>query len=82
MTGLVPGSVPPFGRPILPFDLFADDSVLRNDRIAFNAGSPTDSIIMSVEDYVRIAAPEVFPFAISSDQRRNEWREGKRGNSP
>jgi prolyl-tRNA editing enzyme YbaK/EbsC (Cys-tRNA(Pro) deacylase) len=82
MTGLVPGSVPPFGRPILPFDLFADDSVLRNDRIAFNAGSPTDSIIMSVEDYVRIAAPEVFRFAISSDQRRNEWREGKRGNSP
>ena len=67
MTGLVPGSVPPFGRPILPFDLFVDDSVLRNDRIAFNAGSLTDSIIMSVEDYVRIAKPEVFRFAISAD---------------
>lgn len=23
-TGLVPGSVPPFGRPILPFDLYVD----------------------------------------------------------
>ena len=67
MTGLVPGSVPPFGRPILPFDLFADESVLRNDRIAFNAGSLTDSIIMSVEDYVRIAKPEVFRFAVSAD---------------
>ena len=67
MTGLVPGSVPPFGRPILPFDLFADESVLRNDRIAFNAGSLTDSIIMSVEDYVRIARPEVFRFAVSAD---------------
>ena len=67
MTGLVPGSVPPFGRPILPFDLFVDESILRNDRIAFNAGSLTDSIIMSVEDYVRIAKPEVFRFAASAD---------------
>ena len=67
MTGLVPGSVPPFGRPILPFDLFADESVLGNDRIAFNAGSLTDSIIMSVEDYIRIAKPEVFRFSVSAD---------------
>lgn len=63
-TGLVPGSVPPFGRPILPFDLFVDESILANERIAFNAGSPTDSIIMSVQDYLRIARPEVFRFAL------------------
>jgi Ala-tRNA(Pro) deacylase len=63
MTGLVPGSVPPFGRPILPFDLFVDESILANDKIAFNAGSLTDSIIMSVEDYIRLARPEVFCFA-------------------
>jgi len=25
LTGLVPGSVPPFGRPILPFDLYVDE---------------------------------------------------------
>src|SRR6185312_16319421 len=36
MTGLVPGSVPPFGAPILPFPLYADPSVLENERIAFN----------------------------------------------
>ncbi len=53
--GLVPGSVPPFGDPILPgIDLYVDESVLRNERIAFNAGSLTDSIIMSVEDYRRV----------------------------
>ncbi len=63
MTGLVPGSVPPFGRPILPFDLYVDESITRNERIAFNAGSLTDSIITSVEDYLRIARPEVFAFA-------------------
>lgn len=64
LTGLVPGSVPPFGRPILPFDLFIDESILKNDRIAFNAGSLTDSIIMAVSDYRRLAGGEVFRFSI------------------
>ncbi|MFQ5411144.1 MAG: YbaK/EbsC family protein [Phycisphaerae bacterium] len=63
-TGLVPGSVPPFGRPILPFDLFVDESIVKNERIAFNAGSLTDSIILSVEDYLAVAKPEIFAFSI------------------
>lgn len=62
MTGLVPGSVPPFGPPILPFSLFVDPSVLENEKIAFNAGSLTDSIILRTADYRRAANPEVFPF--------------------
>jgi len=63
LTGLVPGSVPPFGRPILPFDLYVDASIAANQRIAFNAGTLTDSIIMSVDDYLRVARPDVFSFA-------------------
>lgn len=64
LTGLVPGCVPPFGRPVLPLDLFLDSSIVENDRIAFNAGSLTDSIIMKRADYVEIAKPrEVFPFS-------------------
>jgi prolyl-tRNA editing enzyme YbaK/EbsC (Cys-tRNA(Pro) deacylase) len=63
LTGLVPGSVPPFGRPILPFDLYADESVVENEKIAFNAGSLTDSVIMLVRDYREIARPEVFRFS-------------------
>ena len=63
MTGLVPGSVPPFGTPILPYPLYVDESIIANERIAFNAGSLTDSIIMSVADYQTIAKPEVFRFA-------------------
>jgi Ala-tRNA(Pro) deacylase len=65
LTGLVPGSVPPFGRPILPFDLYVDESILKNERIAFNAGSLTDSIIMQTADYLRIAAATVFSFSTS-----------------
>ena len=62
-TGLVPGAVPPFGPPILPFPLYVDLSITDNDRIAFNAGSLTDSIFLSVDDYLRVAEPEVFPFS-------------------
>lgn len=54
LTGLVPGSVPPFGRPILELELTVDASVFRNDRIAFNAGSLTDSVIMSIDEYRRV----------------------------
>lgn len=63
LTGLVPGSVPPFGIPILPFKLYVDNSVSANNKIAFNAGSLTDSVIMSVSDYKKIADPVIFDFA-------------------
>ena len=63
-TGLVPGCVPPFGRPILPFDLYVDLAITENDRIAFNAGSLTDSIVLAVDEYLRVAKPKrVFPFS-------------------
>src|SRR5580698_1774744 len=64
LTGLVPGSVPPFGQPVLPFPLYVDPSVFANERIAFNAGSLTDSIVMLVSDYRRLLGPEVFVFAV------------------
>jgi prolyl-tRNA editing enzyme YbaK/EbsC (Cys-tRNA(Pro) deacylase) len=63
LTGLVPGCVPPFGRPVLDLALYADEAMLRNDRIAFNAGSLTDSVIMSMRDYLAVAQPAVFPFS-------------------
>jgi Ala-tRNA(Pro) deacylase len=64
LTGLVPGAVPPFGVPILPFELFADTEVgVRHDRVAFNAGSLTDSIILAAADWERIARPNRLAFA-------------------
>ncbi len=55
LTGLEPGSVPPFGPPILSLPLVADPALLDNEKIAFNAGSLTNSIIMSSADYRRVA---------------------------
>lgn len=57
-TGLTPGSVPPFGRPILPFEIWADTAVGESHgRVAFNAGSLTHSIIMAANDWERLARP-------------------------
>ncbi len=62
LTELVPGSVPPFGRPILPFDLFIDESIIKNEKIAFNAGLLTESIVMQVADYLKIVNGQIFSF--------------------
>lgn len=63
LTGLLPGAVPPFGPPILPFELFVDPSILTNERIAFNAGTLEVSFVLTVADYIRAAAPKVLAFA-------------------
>src|SRR5262245_27132821 len=63
LTGLVPGSVPPFGPPILQLPLHVDPSVTANAVVAFNAGSLTDSLVLPVAEYLRVAKPDVFPFA-------------------
>ena len=63
MTGLVPGSVPPFGEPILPFALLVDQALTDNPRIAFNAGSLTDSMTLAMDDYLAVASPQITPLS-------------------
>jgi prolyl-tRNA editing enzyme YbaK/EbsC (Cys-tRNA(Pro) deacylase) len=40
-----------------------DPSVFENDRVAFNAGSLMDSMVVPIEDYRRLANAEVFTFS-------------------
>ena len=68
LTGLVPGSVPPFGPPILPFELFVDPSILANEEIAFNAGSLEVSMTLALPDYLRAAAPKILAFSEALDE--------------
>ncbi|MBN2880791.1 hypothetical protein JXM83_01945 [Candidatus Woesearchaeota archaeon] len=64
LTNLVPGSVPPFGNPVIDFNLYIDTSITENEKIAFNAGSLTDSIILKTKDYLNIANPtKIFNFS-------------------
>jgi prolyl-tRNA editing enzyme YbaK/EbsC (Cys-tRNA(Pro) deacylase) len=63
LCGLVPGSVPPFGEPILPLKLYVDEAIRVNDKIAFNAGSLTRSIIFDMKSYLEVAKPDIFAFS-------------------
>lgn len=64
LTGLVPGAVPPFGAPVLPFKLYADTAIgSTEDKVAFNAGSLTFSIVMKASDWRAVANPTQFSFA-------------------
>lgn len=62
-TGLVPGSVPPFGEPLVPFALHADPSILEQPRIAFNAGLLTRSYVLATADWIELARPRELAFS-------------------
>jgi len=68
MTGLPPGAIPPFGRPVLDLPLFVDPSVFKNPRMAFNAGSLNDSVVISSADYRRLMKPDIFAFTQPREQ--------------
>lgn len=65
-TGLVPGSVPPFGEPLLPYPLYADDSIVSQPRIAFNAGLLTRSMTLAIDDWLTVAKPTRLSFAAAT----------------
>src|SRR6478609_3626015 len=71
LTGLVPGSVPPFGNPVLPFELYGDTAIGgTEDKVAFNAGSLTLSIVMKASDWKAVAKPVQFSFAKARTDER------------
>lgn len=59
LAGVQKGALPPFGRPILDFDHYIDESIYQNDILAFNPGILTKSVIMKVEDYLRLVPNSV-----------------------
>lgn len=62
LTGLVPGSVPPFGN-ILGIKMFVDEALFREEYMAFNAGSLEISIKMKTADYKKIINPMIHSFS-------------------
>jgi prolyl-tRNA editing enzyme YbaK/EbsC (Cys-tRNA(Pro) deacylase) len=48
----------------MPFELFADAAVgAAHGRVAFNAGSLTNSIVLAAADWEALARPKRFAFA-------------------
>ena len=64
VTHCKPGGVPPFGN-LFHIPIILDQSITKNEEIAFNAGVATKSIIMKTKDYLKIVDAEVENFSES-----------------
>ena len=62
MTGLTPGSIPPFGS-IFNLATVCDKRLAENETINFNAASHSDSIQMSYVDYIAYEKPALASIA-------------------
>ena len=63
LTDCVTGSIPPFSFND-HLGLLADPLIKENKEVVFNAGSLERSIFMNMEDYFRIANPQVVKIAL------------------
>jgi len=59
--GLKIGSVPPFGS-LLNLDTFFDDKISDCERVAFNCGLTTESIVIKAKDLIQLAQPKMASF--------------------
>ena len=55
------GAMPPFGN-LYGMDVYVSPSLAEDDQIAFNAGSHTEIIKLSYEDFARLVQPKVASF--------------------
>ena len=62
LTGLAPGSIPPFGS-LFGLPTLCDERLGENEVINFNAGDHSISVSMSYADYVRVENPQLGNFA-------------------
>ena len=65
LTGCVIGSIPPFSFSDQLLVL-ADPLIQENEEVVFNAGRLDRSIFMKLEDYLRIAKPQLVKIALRS----------------
>jgi Ala-tRNA(Pro) deacylase len=54
--------MPPFGN-LYNMEVFVAETVIKNEEIAFNAGSHTEIIRMAYKDYERLAEPKILKFS-------------------
>jgi len=62
LTGCVIGAIPPFSFSD-QLQVLADPLIRENEEVVFNAGRLDRSIFMKMEDYIRIAKPQITQIA-------------------
>jgi Ala-tRNA(Pro) deacylase len=63
LTGCVIGAIPPFSFGD-QLQVLADPLIQQNEEVVFNAGRLDRSIFMKLEDYIRIAKPQLVLIAL------------------
>jgi Ala-tRNA(Pro) deacylase len=63
LTGCVIGAIPPFSFSD-QLQLLADPLIRQNEQVVFNAGRLDRSILMRLDDYIRIAQPQLAQIAL------------------
>jgi Ala-tRNA(Pro) deacylase len=63
LTGCVIGAIPPFSFND-QLQILADPSIEENEDVVFNAGRLDRSIFMKMDDYLRIAKPQLAKIAV------------------
>lgn len=63
LTGCVIGAIPPFSFSD-QLQVLADPLIQQNEEVVFNAGRLDRSIFMKLDDYIRIAKPQMAKFAL------------------
>lgn len=61
-----PGAMPPFGN-LFGLDVYVDESLTREERIVFQAGTHTDTVRMRYSDFAGLVHPTVGDFALVRD---------------
>ena len=59
--GILPGGVPPFGN-LFGLTVYADNGLIQQEKIVFNAGDRSFSVGMKTRDYVKIVRPIIGSF--------------------
>lgn len=59
--GCETGAMPPFGN-LYGMDVYVEDSLLNDEEIAFNAGSHTELLKISYQDYMKLVQPKIARF--------------------
>lgn len=55
------GAMPPFGN-LYDMDVYLSESLLKNQKVTFNAGSHTEVMTLTIGEFIRIINPKVLDF--------------------
>jgi len=70
---VVKGALPPLAGPLYGLAHYADKSLMSGEKVVFNAGILTESVVISTSDFLRLADPIICEFSDDSYSISNKY---------